>query len=117
MIISYVIIIAMNVIGFFTMGSDKDSAIHHEWRTSEKAIFIIAILGGSLGVLAGIYFFHHKTKKGCFTLGIPIILVVQIIVYHFFLRSFTSFLIIFAIQIILAALFSYFISKLKDKRE
>lgn len=49
------------------------------WRIPEKSLMTLAILGGSLGSLFGIYIMRHKTKKKKFTLGVPLVLVVHII--------------------------------------
>ena len=61
MIFLYVIII--NIIGFFIMGIDKFKAQKGYWRTPEKTIFMITLLGGGIGTVAGMYVFRHKTKK------------------------------------------------------
>ncbi|MFA9464200.1 MAG: DUF1294 domain-containing protein [Velocimicrobium sp.] len=74
-IIGYLIII--NIIGFLSMGIDKDRAIHKKWRMPEKKLFLIAILGGSIGSIVGMQIFRHKTKHATFTIGMPSILIVQ----------------------------------------
>lgn len=61
----------MNVIGFITMGVDKAKAKADAWRIPEKTLFIIAAIGGALGVWAGMYHFHHKTRHWYFKIGIP----------------------------------------------
>lgn len=60
------------------MWKDKRAAIKKLWRTKESTIFLIAILGGSLGIIGGMKFFRHKTKHKKFTYGIPFIMIVQI---------------------------------------
>ena len=50
-----------------------------KWRISEEALFILALLGGSIGGIAGMYAFRHKTKKLRFTIGFPVILILEII--------------------------------------
>lgn len=59
--IIYLIII--NLITFLAMFIDKKKAEQSKWRISEKALFILAIFGGSVGGIAGMYIFRHKTKK------------------------------------------------------
>ena len=49
--------------GLLSMGVDKSRAIHQEWRISEKTLFVMALLGGFLGVAGGMQLFHHKTSK------------------------------------------------------
>ena len=72
--------IIMNLIGFVIMGYDKRKAINHQWRISEKTIFILGFLGGCIGILLGMNLFHHKTKHKKFTYGIPGILLLQLII-------------------------------------
>ena len=78
MFLIYLIII--NAIGFFLMLVDKQKAIRGQWRIPEKTLFTVALLGGSIGSIAGMYTFRHKTKHKTFTLGMPAILTVQIII-------------------------------------
>lgn len=78
-----VYIILINLIGFFLMGIDKRKAIRHGWRIAEKTLFLIAFLFGSVGILIGMYFFHHKTRHLKFVVGVPAILVVQLLLISF----------------------------------
>ena len=75
LIIAYVI--AINLIGFFLMGIDKRKAIKRAFRIPEATLFLIAILGGSIGSILGMYTFRHKTKHLSFVIGIPLITVVE----------------------------------------
>ena len=77
-IIIYTIII--NIIGFFSMLIDKRRAIKNKWRIPEKTLFIIAIIGGSVGSIAGMRLFRHKTKHWYFAYGMPAILLIQIVI-------------------------------------
>ena len=72
-------LIIANAIGFFVMKMDKERAKAKGWRISEKALFGIAILGGSIGTWVGMYIFHHKTKHWYFRIGMPIIAIVQVV--------------------------------------
>lgn len=72
-------LILMNMIGLFLMGLDKSKAKRHAWRIPERALFLASLLGGSIGTWAGMYLFRHKTKHWYFVVGMPAILVVQII--------------------------------------
>lgn len=69
--------ITINAIAFALMGIDKKRAVHHKWRIPEANLFFSAILGGSIGAIAGMRFFHHKTKHWYFVLGMPLILIIQ----------------------------------------
>ena len=72
-------VLAWTLIAFALMGIDKWKAQHDSWRIPEKTLFLSAILGGSVGSLAGMYLFRHKTKHLSFTVGMPLILAVQVI--------------------------------------
>ena len=76
-IIIYLIVI--NLIGFYMMWSDKRRAKWGKWRISENTLFIVTALGGGIGTIAGMYTFRHKTKKLKFTIGLPTILILEII--------------------------------------
>lgn len=75
-----VYLLIINALGFLLMLVDKFKAKKNLWRIPEKMFFGTALLGGSLGCLAGMYLVRHKTKHLSFTLGIPVILAVQIII-------------------------------------
>ena len=69
-----VVVVFINGIGFGLMGSDKQRAMHHQWRISEQTFLTIALFGGSIGILVGMFVFHHKTNKALFYIGIPLII-------------------------------------------
>ena len=71
-------VLAWTLIAFILMGADKWKARRDGWRIPEKTLFLSAILGGSVGALAGMYLFRHKTKHLSFTIGMPVILALQI---------------------------------------
>ncbi len=70
---------AVNLAAFLAMGRDKKKARRGEWRTPEATLFLLAIIGGSIGSNLGMFVFHHKTRKRNFRIGIPAILVVQLL--------------------------------------
>ena len=72
-------LIVINVVGFFYMGLDKWKAKNNAWRIPENTLFVITALGGGIGTIAGMYTFRHKTKKARFTIGLPAILILEII--------------------------------------
>ena len=76
-LISYVVII--NIVSFIMMGIDKRKAKKRAWRIPEATLFILAAGGGSIGSIAGMYTFRHKTQHRSFTWGMPAILIAQII--------------------------------------
>ena len=71
-------VLVWTLIAFALMGIDKWKARHDSRRIPEKTLFLSAILGGSVGSLAGMYLFRHKTKHLSFTVGMPLILAVQV---------------------------------------
>lgn len=78
---AYAIII--NLSGFFLMGIDKRKARKHTFRIPEATLFLIAVIGGSIGSIIGMFFFHHKTRHWYFVYGMPFILILQIILLVF----------------------------------
>lgn len=84
--INYLIIylIIINLFGFLLMGIDKKRAIKHQWRIKEKTLFLMAIIGGSVGSIIGMLTFHHKTKHKSFMMGMPLIMIVQILLICYF---------------------------------
>lgn len=75
-LLTYLTII--NAVGFSFMLVDKRRAQKKRWRIPEATLMGIAAIGGSVGALAGMYLFRHKTKHPRFTIGIPLILAVQL---------------------------------------
>lgn len=69
----------INLIAFALMGIDKRKAIKGAFRIPEATLFIIAIIGGSIGSIAGMYTFRHKTRHFKFVYGMPAILIIQIL--------------------------------------
>ena len=76
LVLLYLIIV--NAAAFLLMLADKLKAKRGAWRIPEATLMGIVAIGGSVGALAGMYLFRHKTKHIKFTLGIPVILIGQI---------------------------------------
>ena len=68
---------AVNVVTFTVYGIDKSKARRGAWRIPEKTLFLLPLLGGSVGALLGMRVFRHKTKHWYFVWGIPRILLAQ----------------------------------------
>jgi len=81
-------LLVVNVITFLMMGYDKHEAKKGNWRVSEKTLFTLVVLGGSIGGILGMFTFRHKTKKWYFRFGFPIILILQILVVIDLVRRF-----------------------------
>lgn len=71
---------AANLLGLILMGADKSRARRGAWRIPEKTFFLLAVLGGSVGCWLGMYLFHHKTRHWYFVVGMPLILIAQILI-------------------------------------
>ena len=76
-------LLLINAVGFILMLIDKYKAKKNLWRIPEATLMLIAALGGSIGSLMGMYTVRHKTKHPKFTIGIPIILVIQILIVYY----------------------------------
>ena len=79
-------LILLNAAGLVLMFIDKQKARRKAWRIPESTLLTVAALGGSIGSLFGMYLFRHKTRHLKFTLGIPVILILQIILAYFLTR-------------------------------
>lgn len=82
LLILYLLII--NALGFLLMLVDKFKAKKNRWRIPEATLMGVALLGGSIGSLLGMYLVRHKTRHPKFTIGIPVILAVQLIMVSCF---------------------------------
>ena len=75
----------INLVGFVMMCVDKQLAIHRKNRVPEKVLFLIAIIGGSFGSILGMYAFRHKTKHVSFVIGMPVILIIQLVILYLYI--------------------------------
>ena len=85
-ILAYLLIV--NAAAFLLMLIDKIKAKKNRWRIRESTLMISAAIGGSIGALAGMYTFRHKTLHRKFTIGIPLILAAQIAAVVYILYKF-----------------------------
>ena len=85
-ILTYLLI--TNLLGFFIMLIDKQRAIHKEWRIPEKTLLGISFFGGAIGMLLGMSCFRHKTKHKKFTIGVPFILLMQVVLIIFYFKAY-----------------------------
>ncbi len=77
-LIIVIYIFAVNVLGFALMGIDKSRAKKRGFRIPEATLFVVAIIGGSIGTIIGMFTFRHKTRHWYFLYGLPAILLIQI---------------------------------------
>lgn len=78
--ILFLYVLCLSLIGFFSMGIDKYKAKKGSYRISEKTLLLIAAFGGSIGSFLGMKVFHHKTLHKKFTIGIPVIFLIQLLI-------------------------------------
>ena len=78
-------LLLINAAGMLSMLADKQKARKKKWRIPESTLLTIAIAGGSIGILAGMYLFRHKTRHAKFYLGVPVILAAQLTLIFYFL--------------------------------
>ena len=74
---------AVNAATFLVYGADKRRARKGQWRVPEKTLFLLPLLGGSVGGILGMRVFHHKTRHWYFQVGLPLILAAQLVVAFF----------------------------------
>jgi len=81
----FYVLLIVNLFGFLIMWWDKRCARKGARRVPERTLFLVALCGGAVGGLGGMYLFRHKTQHWRFTIGFPLILVVQIAAVAYFM--------------------------------
>ena len=78
--------VSVNLLSFVLFGIDKHRARRGMWRIPESALLLTALLGGSAGAFLGMKAFHHKTRHRKFTIGVPLIFLLEtgVFIYFFF---------------------------------
>jgi uncharacterized membrane protein YsdA (DUF1294 family) len=71
--------VIMSLIGLFIMGEDKKRAKKHQYRISERTLWLVALFGGAIGTTAGMQIYRHKTKHLAFQIGFPFLAGVELI--------------------------------------
>ena len=79
-------LVIINIAAFLLYALDKAKAKLRQWRISEACLISAALIGGSVGALLAMYLLRHKTKHPKFTVGVPLILILQIAVYSLLFR-------------------------------
>lgn len=72
-------LLIINIIAFVLFAVDKYKARRSLWRISERGLFLVCLLGGSIGGLFGIFLLHHKRRKPLFRYGVPVVFLLHII--------------------------------------
>lgn len=81
-----IVLLIMNIYGFFLMGFDKNKAKKGQYRISERTLWIVAICGGAVGSTIGMNVFRHKTKHKAFQIGMPFLVGLQLVVLFLFFK-------------------------------
>lgn len=80
----FLVIITINSITFITFGLDKRKAVRHQRRIPENVLLTLTFLGGTIGAIAGMLFFRHKTSKKAFLMKFALVVVVQMVLIYLF---------------------------------
>jgi uncharacterized membrane protein YsdA (DUF1294 family) len=80
--------ILLTIFTFLCFGYDKGLARKNKWRIPERNLFILLLLGGTIGALLGMHAFRHKTNKTSFILMVYAILIVQLALLYVWARYF-----------------------------
>jgi uncharacterized membrane protein YsdA (DUF1294 family) len=83
-------LISINTISFVLFSYDKFLAIKNKRRISEKELFTVATIGGTLGGILSMYLFKHKTNKFSFIIIFYTITILQIVLLYFGIQAFKS---------------------------
>mgnify|MGYP003448413923 FL=1 len=81
--ISLIYLALINIVTFFVYLKDKKAAEKGKDRVKIVTLLSLSFIGGSIGALCGMYILHHKTNKSYFTVGVPLMIVVQILVLFY----------------------------------
>jgi len=76
------IVIVLNLFTMFVMAYDKSQARSHGRRVPERRLFLLAAIGGAVGAIIAMRVWRHKTKHPSFVIGMPVILIVQVILAY-----------------------------------
>jgi uncharacterized membrane protein YsdA (DUF1294 family) len=85
---SYIVLIlfiVMNIAGLLIMKVDKKRAVKHQYRISERTLWLFAIFGGAIGCTLGMNTYRHKTKHLAFKIGFPFLAIVEVVLFVYFL--------------------------------
>jgi len=80
-------IIGVNVLAFILIGVDKRKAEKRKYRIPERTFWMLALLGGALGIISSMKVYRHKTKHASFKIGMPLLLISNIILAGYLFNS------------------------------
>ena len=82
----YIYLIIINLIAVIVTIHDKRSAVKGTWRVKENTLLLISALGGSPAMYLTMLLIRHKTRKPKFMVGIPLILIMELIIVYLVLH-------------------------------
>ncbi|OGH69281.1 MAG: hypothetical protein A3I29_01380 [Candidatus Magasanikbacteria bacterium RIFCSPLOWO2_02_FULL_44_11] len=85
-----VYLIIVNLVTLIVFAVDKISSQSNAWRTRERTLLLLTLLGGTVGALFAMYFFRHKTRKGSFLMLFSVILLIQLALVFLFFQNETQ---------------------------
>lgn len=80
-------LVVINILSLLMFGYDKFKAKRNGWRIPESRFLILGLLGGAVGIYLGMRIFRHKTKHTLFVLGIPLLMVVNLVIIYYLIRG------------------------------
>lgn len=90
--ILFIYLLIINAAAFLLMLADKHRARKKAWRIPEATLLTAAAIGGSIGAILGMYIFRHKTRHPKFSVGLPLILSAQVLLFVFLFIEGSAFL-------------------------
>jgi len=81
--ISFIYLLVINIVTFLVFIGDKQKARKKVWRVPESRLLMLALIGGSIGELIGMFVCKHKTRHLKFVVGIPFIIIIQVVMTYY----------------------------------
>lgn len=78
-------LVIINFISVIVCIADKSRAKRGKWRVRESTLWVLTILGGGAGMYLTMRLIRHKTLHKSFMIGIPLIVILQIIAVFYIL--------------------------------
>lgn len=82
----YFYLILINIVTFIMFAIDKKRAKRNQWRIPESQLLFFSLLGGSIGGIIAMKIVKHKTKKPKFTIGMPLLLLINIFIVYYLIK-------------------------------
>lgn len=82
----YFYLILINIVTFILFAIDKKRAKKNQWRIPESQLLFFSLLGGSIGGIIAMKIVKHKTKKPKFTIGMPLLLLINIFIVYYLIK-------------------------------